>query len=116
MPRTLLSFLPCPFDQGVVEQHVKLTAMHGVLRPVVSGFQTARFRVNFRPVQSNQRPFQSGHANCIEAFGIKAWKVENPDDLEGALRSAVDHPGPTLVDIISQPLQEANAPVSEWIA
>ena len=59
---------------------------------------------------------RTNHAAVAEAFGVKAWKVENPDDLEGALRAAVDHPGPTLVDIISQPLQEAKAPVSEWIA
>ena len=59
---------------------------------------------------------RTNHAAVAEAFGVKAWKVENPDDLEGALRAAVDHPGPSLVDIISQPLQEANAPVSEWIA
>jgi acetolactate synthase-1/2/3 large subunit len=28
----------------------------------------------------------------------------------------VGHDGPTLVDVISQPLNEAKAPVSEWIA
>ena len=29
---------------------------------------------------------------------------------------ALAHDGPTLVDIISQPLHEAAAPVSEWVA
>jgi len=36
--------------------------------------------------------------------------------LEGVLKQAVAHDGPTLVDVICQPLDEANAPVSEWIA
>lgn len=59
---------------------------------------------------------RTNHAAVAEAFGVKSWKVENPDDLEAVLRVAVDHPGPTLVDIISQPLNDAKAPVSEWIA
>lgn len=59
---------------------------------------------------------RTDHAAVAEAFGVKAWKVENPDDLEAALKAAVNHPGPSLVDVISQPLNEANAPVSEWIA
>ena len=42
--------------------------------------------------------------------------IEDPADLDAALRAAIDTPGPTLVDIIAQPLQEAAAPVSEWIA
>jgi acetolactate synthase-1/2/3 large subunit len=32
------------------------------------------------------------------------------------LKAAVEHGGPTLVDVITQPLQEAHAPVSEWVA
>ncbi|RZW00872.1 MAG: thiamine pyrophosphate-binding protein, partial [Rhodobacteraceae bacterium] len=59
---------------------------------------------------------RTDHAAVAEAFGVKAWTVEDPDTLETSLRQAIDHPGPSLVDIISQPLNEANAPVSEWIA
>ncbi len=47
---------------------------------------------------------------------MKAWRVEDPEKLENVLRTAVEYSGPTLVDIISQPLHEAAAPVSEWIA
>jgi pyruvate dehydrogenase (quinone) len=36
-----------------------------------------------------------------EAMGIKGFRVEHPDDLEGAIRSAFDHSGPALVDIVS---------------
>ena len=33
-----------------------------------------------------------------------------------ALAAACEHGGPSLVDIICQPLHEARAPVSEWVA
>ena len=59
---------------------------------------------------------RTDHAAVASAFGVTSWKVENPEDLESVLRKAVAHPGPTLVDVISQPLQDAQAPVSEWIA
>lgn len=59
---------------------------------------------------------RTDHTAVAAAFGVTAWSVSDPAELEGILRKAVNHSGPTLVDIISQPLQEANAPVSEWIA
>ncbi len=59
---------------------------------------------------------RTDHAAVANAFGVTSWKVEDPEALEGVLRKAIAHAGPTLVDIISQPLQEATAPVSEWIA
>ena len=59
---------------------------------------------------------RTDHAAVAEAFGVKAWTVEDPGMLDGVLAEATAHDGPTLVDVISQPLQDANAPVSEWIA
>lgn len=59
---------------------------------------------------------RTDHKKVAEAYGIKAWRVENPADLEATLSEAIAYDGPTLVDIISQPLQDAAAPVSEWIA
>jgi len=56
------------------------------------------------------------HAAVATAFGVKSWRVTEPSELGKALREALDHAGPSLVDIVCQPLQEANAPVSEWIA
>ena len=72
-----------------------------------TGFDERYFSVDFD---------RTDHAKVAEAFGVKSWTVSDPADLESVLRKAVNHGGPTLVDIISQPLQEANAPVSEWIA
>jgi acetolactate synthase-1/2/3 large subunit len=59
---------------------------------------------------------RTDHARVAEAFGVKAWKVEDPAELQATLKRAVETDGPTLVDVISQPLQEARAPVSEWVA
>lgn len=56
------------------------------------------------------------HAAVASAFGVKSWRVTEPDQLSRSLREAISHSGPTLVDIVCQPLQDAHAPVSEWIA
>lgn len=74
--------------------------------------QRHNFDQRFYSVDFNR----TDHAAVASAFGVKSWKVENPADLEGVLKQAVAHDGPTLVDVICQPLDEANAPVSEWIA
>jgi len=59
---------------------------------------------------------RTDHAAVASAFGVRAWTVESPSELAPVLREAISHDGPTLVDVISQPLHEAAAPVSEWIA
>ncbi len=59
---------------------------------------------------------RTDHAAVASAFGVKSWRVEDPAELHKVLKSAIDHDGPSLVDVISQPLHEAAAPVSEWIA
>lgn len=56
------------------------------------------------------------HAGIAAAFGVKSWRVEDPAILDGALRAALAHDGPSLVDVVCQSLHEARAPVSEWVA
>jgi acetolactate synthase-1/2/3 large subunit len=56
------------------------------------------------------------HAAVASAFGIRSWRVTDPKDLEGTLKQAFAAGEPTLVDIVCQPLHEAKAPVSEWVA
>ncbi len=72
-----------------------------------SGFAERYYSVDFS---------QTDHAAIAAAYGIKNWRVEDPTKLKATLRAAIEYPGPTLVDIITQPLQDANAPVSEWVA
>lgn len=59
---------------------------------------------------------RTDHAAVAEAFGVKSWRVEDPAELRSTLAKAVETDGPTLVDVICQPLDEARAPVSEWVA
>jgi acetolactate synthase-1/2/3 large subunit len=56
------------------------------------------------------------HAKVAEAFGVRSWRVSDPGELASTLKTALSHGGPTLVDIVCQPLHEARAPVSEWVA
>ncbi|MEM7473108.1 MAG: thiamine pyrophosphate-binding protein [Pseudomonadota bacterium] len=72
-----------------------------------SGFGKRYYNVDFG---------RTDHAKVAEAFGVKAWTVHDPRDLPGVLKQALAFDGPTLVDVISQPLHEAAAPVSEWVA
>ena len=59
---------------------------------------------------------RSDHAGIAAAYGLKSWRVTEPAGLRPALAAAVEAGGPTLVDIVAQPLHEARAPVSEWVA
>ena len=72
-----------------------------------SGFGQRYFSVDFGVTD---------HAKVAEAFGVKSWRVTQPGDLRPTLKAAVAFDGPALVDIVCQPLHEARAPVSEWVA
>lgn len=54
-------------------------------------------------------------AAVAAAYGVKSWSVQDPTQLEGVLREAIAHDGPTLVDVITQPLEQAAAPVRRWM-
>jgi len=41
--------------------------------------------------------------------------VEDPAELRGALKAALMHDGPALVDVVSQELQDTAVPVSQWM-
>lgn len=72
-----------------------------------SGYDERYYSVDFS---------RTDHAKVAAAFGLKTWTVEDPSDLQKAFRAATESGGPALVDVICQPLQEARAPVSEWVA
>ena len=81
--------------------------MGGSRRGKRSGYGQRYFSVDFHPTD---------HAAVAAAFGVKSWRVTEPKDLGRVLKEALAHGGPSLVDIVCQPLHEAKAPVSEWIA
>jgi len=60
---------------------------------------------------------RTDHAKVASSYGIKTWTVKKPKELKKIISEAIKYKkGPCLIDIISQPLEEARAPVSEWIA
>ena len=72
-----------------------------------SGYSERYFSVDFE---------STDHAAVASAFGVKSWRVTEPKKLGRVLKEALAHGGPSLVDIVCQPLHEAKAPVSEWVA
>jgi acetolactate synthase-1/2/3 large subunit len=56
------------------------------------------------------------HAAVASAYGIRSWRVTDPKELSAVLKQALATGEPTLVDVVCQPLHEAKAPVSEWVA
>jgi acetolactate synthase-1/2/3 large subunit len=71
-----------------------------------SGYGERYFSVDFG---------RSDHARIAEAYGLKAWTVADPTELDAVVRSAIAHDGPTLIDVIIQPLEESAVPVSRWM-
>ncbi len=60
---------------------------------------------------------RTDHAKVASSYGIKTWTVKKHNELKKFISEAIKYKrGPCLIDIISQPLEEAKAPVSEWIA
>jgi acetolactate synthase-1/2/3 large subunit len=71
-----------------------------------AGYKERYFSVDFT---------RTDHALVAQAYGVKSWRVEDPAELDAVLKAAIEYGGPALVDIIAQPLQEAAAPVSQWM-
>ncbi|MBN9885853.1 thiamine pyrophosphate-binding protein [Salipiger abyssi] len=71
-----------------------------------SGYGSRYFSVDFS---------QTDHARIAEGYGIKSWTVSDPTQVDQAVKEALAHDGPALVDIVSQTLQETNVPVSAWM-
>ncbi|MDE2791287.1 MAG: thiamine pyrophosphate-binding protein [Paracoccaceae bacterium] len=72
-----------------------------------SGFGKRYFSVDFS---------RTDHAAVAAAYGIRSWTVSRPGDIGKALEAAMRHDGPALVDLLTEPLEDADAPVSEWVA
>ncbi|WP_237173685.1 thiamine pyrophosphate-binding protein [Paracandidimonas lactea] len=71
-----------------------------------AGYDERYFSVDFS---------QTDHARVAEAFGIKAYTVANPADLDQTIKAALAYDGPVLINVISQQLQDTAVPVSQWM-
>lgn len=58
---------------------------------------------------------RTDHARIAAAYGVTAFRVEDPRALAPTLATALSHDGPVLLDVITQPLQDAAAPVAQWM-
>jgi acetolactate synthase I/II/III large subunit len=58
---------------------------------------------------------RTDHAAIAAAYGVKSWRITDPSKLQAVLKQAIAHDGPTLVDVICQPLEETAAPVRRWM-
>ena len=55
------------------------------------------------------------HSRVAAEYGVKTWKVEDPEALGKALSEAAEYGGPALVDVVAQSLEDAAAPVLQWM-
>lgn len=72
-----------------------------------SGFEKRYYNVDFS---------RTDHAAVASAYGIRSFTVEQPGQLDPVLDQALAMNEPVMIDVISQPLQDSEAPVSEWVA
>ncbi|MDN7846959.1 thiamine pyrophosphate-binding protein [Burkholderia multivorans] len=59
------------------------------------------------------RPYSPAFAEIARSFGLEAWRVEHPAQLEGVFRKALDSIGPALVEIMTARNDPGPVPVSE---
>lgn len=65
------------------------------------------FSVDFNPVD---------YSAIARGFGLKAWQVTDPADLEKTLQNAFADGGPCFVDIVSESPITETPPVHSWLA
>jgi acetolactate synthase-1/2/3 large subunit len=65
------------------------------------------FSVDFNPVD---------YAAIARGFGLKAWSVIDPADLEAAMQSALADGGPCFIDIVTASQLTETPPVHAWLA
>jgi acetolactate synthase-1/2/3 large subunit len=107
------------FAVGELETAVrlKLPIIFIVISNSVYGWIKAGQKTKFEKRYFSVDFDRTDHSKIAEAYGVTSWKISNNDDLKDKINDAIKFKnGPCLLDIITQPLQDANAPVSEWIA
>ncbi len=109
------SFGMCVGELETVVRH-RLPITFITISNSVFGWIKAGQRAGFGERYYNVDFSRTDHAAVAAAFGVKSWKVDDPRDLKKVLKQAVAAGEPTLVDVVCQPLDEAAAPVSEWVA
>ena len=60
-------------------------------------------------------PEPVNYTQVAEGFGLRAVRVSTPEQLGPALREALDHGGPILIEVATAPEHEALPPVAAWM-
>ena len=107
-----------PTDKAFSPQflRLKLPIIFIVISNTVYGWIKAGQKTKFDKRYFSVDFTRTDHAKVASAYGLKTWTVKKPQELKKIILKAIKQKGPCLIDIISQPLQDAKAPVSEWIA
>ncbi len=86
-----------------------LTArLHNLPVKVVVFNNSSLGMVRLEMLVAGDPPFETDHdhvdfAAIARAAGLHAIRVEKPDEVRGALRSVLDHDGPALLDVVTDP-------------
>lgn len=54
------------------------------------------------------------HAGIARAFGLRGVRVEQPQDLAGAIRGALESEEPTFIDVVTESEETEIPPVHKW--
>ena len=57
----------------------------------------------------------TNHAAVASAYGLKSWRVERPEQIGEAFKKSLDCDGPSLVEIITRPLDSIEVPVTAYL-
>lgn len=57
---------------------------------------------------------ETDYGAIARAFGFKSARVADPNDLEGAMRTALADGGPYFLDVLTAPPMEETPPVAAW--
>jgi acetolactate synthase-1/2/3 large subunit len=55
------------------------------------------------------------YATIARGFGMKAWSVTDPADIDRSLREALDYGGPAFIDVVTESQITETPPVAAWI-
>jgi len=93
---------------GMLFGELLTVAMHDLPVKIVTFNNSALGMIKLEMMVDGFPPFQTDfapvdYAAIAKAAGIHAVRVEQPADLEPALSEALQHPGPALIDLVTDP-------------
>ena len=81
---------------------VKVIVVNNVALGMVRQWQQLFFEQRY---SNSLLPVQPDSVKLADAYSIKGMKIDKPEHLPGALKEAMDHNGPVLVDVRVAPLE-----------